>query len=71
MRSPRKERPEETRVREEKRKEGRGGVKRTDEERQRKGEDRRERTGKRKKAILSTLVLHNIKSSSKEAWQQQ
>ena len=57
-------------MREVKRKEGRGGMKRTDEERQRKGEDRRERTGKRKKAILSTLVPHNIQFSFKEAWQQ-
>ena len=70
MRSPKQERPEETRVREEKRKEGSGGVKKTDEERQSKGEDRRERTGKRKKALLCTHVQHNIKSPSKEAWPQ-
>ena len=57
-------------MREEKRKEGRGGVKRTNEEMQRKGEDRRERTGKRKKAFLSKHVQHNITSSSKEAWPQ-
>ena len=41
-------------------------------EKQRKGEDRRdtERTVKKENAILTTLVPHNVNSLSKEAWQQ-
>ena len=73
VRSPRKGRPESTRVREQKRKKGRGGVRRGKDRRgevkEGRGQERKDRE-KEEGYFEYTCIPHDIKSSFKDAWQQ-